>query len=131
MSLAVDTNVLTRALTDDGTEQSDRALACLLENEVLIPETVLLETEWVLRSRFNASRADVMDLFRGLLSLRGVHFPDRRRVANAVLAHAEGLDFADALHLFAAERCEAMITFDEDFIRRAKKIAQPIEVRRP
>ena len=49
---AIDTNVLVRALVRDDTTQSARAEALLSEHRIFIPVTVMLELEWVLRSRY-------------------------------------------------------------------------------
>jgi hypothetical protein len=49
----------------------------------------------------------------------------------AALDQAEaGMDFADALHLGASGDCEAMMTFDQNFIKTARaagllKVKQP------
>lgn len=131
MPLAVDTNILARALTDDGTEQARRSSACFRDNDILVIDTVLLETEWLLRSRLKVPRAEVHSLFSALLSWPNVTFADRTRIVNSVMAHSHGLDFADAMHLFAARECEAILTFDDDFIRRSRKIADAVAVRKP
>lgn len=39
-----------------------------------------------------------------------------------------GMDFADALHLAKAERCDAMVSFDRRFARTATKLSD-VEVR--
>ena len=49
---ALDTNVLVRALVQDDAAQGRRAQACLSAQPVYIPVTVILELEWVLRSRY-------------------------------------------------------------------------------
>lgn len=46
------------------------------------------------------------------------------------LARVEnGMDFADALHLGSAARCDALLTFDRRFIRAAK--GGPVKVVEP
>jgi hypothetical protein len=60
-----------------------------------------------------------------------VIFDNKPKITESVLAHRNGLDFAHAMHLFGARDCEAMMTFDEDFIRRSKKISGVIAVRKP
>lgn len=50
---AVDTNVLVRALVQDDPTQARRAQACLNAQRVYVPVTVILELEWVLRSRYD------------------------------------------------------------------------------
>jgi len=42
----------------------------------------------------------------------------------------EGMDFADAFHLASSANCEAMMSFDTDSIKIAKREAT-LEVRRP
>ena len=49
---AVDTNVLVRALVRDDAAQSAKAEEVLARDEVFVPVTVMLELEWVLRSRY-------------------------------------------------------------------------------
>ncbi|WP_163271682.1 type II toxin-antitoxin system VapC family toxin [Chelativorans alearense] len=129
--LAVDTNVLARALVEDGSDQTARALQCLRDNQVLVLETVLLETEWLLRSRLKLPRSAVNDLFSKLLTRPNVLFEDKAKVAEAVVAHREGFDFADALHLFNAQGCEALLSFDRDFARRAANVPGLLPVREP
>ncbi|BCH31986.1 hypothetical protein MesoLjLc_39160 [Mesorhizobium sp. L-8-10] len=131
MPLAVDTNVLARALVDDGSEQAAESRRCMIANEIYVPDSVLLETEWVLRSRLKLSREEINALFAGLLSVPSTTFENKRRMADVVVAHKEGLDFADALHLHSAKGCDAMLTYDEEFIRRSRKIAGATPVRKP
>jgi predicted nucleic acid-binding protein len=40
------------------------------------------------------------------------------------------MDFADALHLAAAEGCTAFVSFDQRFAKAAKRLGQ-MEVRHP
>lgn len=131
MQRAVDTNVLARALVEDDTEQGRRALSCVRDNEVFVPETVLLETEWLLRSHLGVRRAAVNAVLSKLLSLRNVTFDDSTKIADALSAHRQGMDFADALHLLSARDCGELVSFDRDFARRAAELALPIPVREP
>lgn len=50
--LAIETIVVVRYLTGDHPEQSPRPRALIDSHEVLVSTTVLLETEWVLRSAY-------------------------------------------------------------------------------
>ena len=131
MPLAADTNVLARNLVDDGSEQSRRARQCFAENEVYVSDTVLLETEWLLRSRFKFSHMQINDLFSALLSSEHALFENITRIATAVLGHRKGLDFADAMHLVASQGCDSMVTYDQEFIRSASLIPGSIPVREP
>lgn len=45
---------------------------------------------------------------------------DAAIVAGALDLFAQGMDFADALHLLKARHCERFVTFDRKFIKAAK-----------
>ncbi|GLQ37429.1 hypothetical protein GCM10007908_10490 [Rhizobium albus] len=131
MTLAVDTNVLVRAIVDDETPQSEQARLCLLQNVHYVADTVLLETEWLLRSVFQLGRDVINALLTGLLASSNARFADREIVARAILAHRLGLDFADAMHLFSARGCTDFITYDARLIRKAPTVSSDISVRKP
>jgi predicted nucleic-acid-binding protein len=131
MPLAVDTNVLARAIIDDGTSQSELARECLLLNVHHVPDTVLLETEWLLRSVFGLSRAVIVRLLADLLASDNARFADRENIARAILAYGDGLDFANAMHLFSAKGCTEFVTYDAALIKKAPTVSSDIVVRKP
>jgi predicted nucleic-acid-binding protein len=47
--IAVDTNVIVRLVANDDPAQSPRAARLFAREDVYVPKTVVLETEWVLR----------------------------------------------------------------------------------
>ncbi|MCP5410517.1 MAG: PIN domain-containing protein, partial [Chromatiaceae bacterium] len=51
--IGVDTNVLVRLLTRDDEAQFRKALKLFQQEEIFIPKTVFLETEWVLRYAYD------------------------------------------------------------------------------
>ena len=51
--LAIDTNVIVRIVTNDSPEQSPRARTLVESEDVFVCTSVLLETEWVLRSGYD------------------------------------------------------------------------------
>jgi predicted nucleic-acid-binding protein len=118
MPTAIDTNVLVRFLIDDGSEQVATARAIFDAGMVSIPVTVMLETEWVLRSAYGISRSVVCDGLTRLLNMETVTVADADAVERAVGAHRDGADFADALHVFTAHGCERFATFDTDLLRK-------------
>ena len=131
MLLAVDTNVLARAMIDDGSPQSTLARQCLLENPHFIADTVLLETEWLLRSIFRLKRDEINRLFSNLIASENATFRNRNVVAMAILSHRTGLDFADAMHVLSAEGCTEFVTFDAELIDKASIASSGIVVRQP
>jgi len=128
--LAIDTNLVVRYLTGDHPEQSAIARLVIDENSVFIATTVLLETEWVLRSVYGFSSPACVKALARFAGLPNVALEDPTRAARALAWSAEGLDFADALHLAAAAACEAFVSFDKRFIKAAEAIHNPI-VRAP
>ena len=125
----IDTNIVVRYLTGDDPVQAPRARAVVDAGPVFASTTVLLESEWVLRSVYGFSATTVARALRDFAGLPGVTVENPVLLAEA-LDHAEqGTDFADALHLGAAARCEAMLTFDRRFIEMAKD--GPVRVLEP
>ncbi len=122
--VAVDTNVLVRLLTGDDAAQYKASLKLFSTAPIFIPDTVLLETEWVLRAAYDLASADVCDAFRRLLGLANVNVADGARIAQAIAWHQHGLDFADAMHLAQSQGHESMKTFDGSFIRRARTLGE-------
>lgn len=120
--IALDTNVVVRLLVDDDPSQTRRARTLLQTRTALVPPTVLLETEWVLRGAYGIARADIARSLRALLGLPAVVFGSAQAVAQALAWFEAGLDFADALHLALSEEAEEFVTFDARFAKRARRI---------
>lgn len=133
--IALDTNILARFYVDDPTDpeaarQRPIARRVLAESpRLFVPLTVILELEWVLRAFYGFSAQDVAKVVNHLLGLPNVNVEEWPRVADALAWHAEGMDFADALHLQASGHCEQFLSFDDRrFARRAKKLGIKPEV---
>jgi predicted nucleic-acid-binding protein len=120
--LAVDTNVVVRYLTGDHPQQSAKARAVINGEDIFVSTTVMLETEWVLRSAYGFDAKRVCKALRDFGGLSTVVFEDSGLVAFALDRMDDGMDFADALHLGGAESCEAFLTFDQRFVRSAKSM---------
>lgn len=121
--IAIDTNVLVRLLTGDDPAQTQRAAALFKSNDILIPKTVLLETEWVLRYSYELTPDVVLSAFRKILGLAQVKVEDAPAVVAALASYEDGMDFADALHLASATKADSFATFDARLKKRAGKQA--------
>ncbi|NEQ42351.1 MAG: type II toxin-antitoxin system VapC family toxin [Leptolyngbya sp. SIOISBB] len=126
---AVDTDILARFYVDDPNDpeaQLQRPLArqVLAESSgVLVPLTVILELEWVLRAFYGFGSHDFVGVIHHLLGLSHVTVEHWERVADAVEWHLQGVDWADALHLAASHHCENLMSFDDKrFARRAQRL---------
>ena len=126
---AIDTNVLVRYLTGDEPEQAARARTAVDAGDVFVATTVLLESEWVLRSVYGFTGQEVAAALRAFSGLPGVSVENPTLLIDALDLAAKGMDFADALHLGAAAHCETLLTFDRRLIETAKntsvQVAEP------
>ncbi|GIL01005.1 MAG: hypothetical protein BroJett030_09040 [Alphaproteobacteria bacterium] len=121
MRRAIDTNVLARALADDGSKQVAVARSLVARTDVYVPLTVLLETEWVLRTSVGLDREMINRLFAALSGMDNVEIEHRDAAQASIILHAEGFDFADAIHMACARECATFLTFDRKLVRQAKK----------
>ncbi len=124
---AIDTNVLVRLLVDDDAAQAEQAERFIASEEtqgnpVLISLLVLLETEWVLRSRYELPKSRIIEALTALLDTQTFHLEDESAVARALhLWRQASAGFADCL---IAERhlslgAQATLSFDKQAARRA------------
>ena len=116
---AVDTNVLVRALVQDDAPQGRRAQVCLSAQPVYVPVTVILELEWVLRSRYGYSPKAIADTMEKLAILENAVVGEPAAVVAAARKMRQGWDFAAALHHALAAGCDDFATFDTNLARRA------------
>jgi predicted nucleic-acid-binding protein len=131
---AIDTNVLARFFIDDGKDaeaaKQHPAAAAALSERAFVSVTVLLEFEWVMRGFYALPRAEITRVMRALTSIEHVSIEDRSAVLAALDGFAQGLDFADALHLARSSRATVFLTFDRRLAKRAKSLSvtPPVEL---
>ena len=120
--IAVDTNVLVRFLTRDDEAQFKKTVKLFKEPKLFVSESVLLETEWVLRYAYEFSSGAIVQAFRKLLGLPQVSVGNAQKMRQIIDWHEQGLDFADAMHLAdcESEGCSELVTFDKRFVKQAK-----------
>jgi predicted nucleic-acid-binding protein len=116
----VDTNIIVRFLTGDDPGQSEKARAVLKRPDVFLPETVMLEAEWVLRNAYGFETSSIHDAFIKLCGLPNIILPNPHRMQTVLQWYTDGMDFADALHLAASQACGTFFSFDRKLIRKAE-----------
>ena len=116
---AIDTNVVVRFLTNDDKCQAQTARAAIGAGDIFVAATVLLETEWVLRSAYGFEPARIADSFQNLAGLPTITVEEPGRLARAIGWMRQGMDFADALHLAKADGCTVFLSFDQALARLA------------
>lgn len=127
--IALDTNILARFYVNDPADPGaarQRPIAHRLlttSPRIFVPLTVILELEWVLRAFYGFAAEDFVRVVKHLLGLPNVSVEEWSRIADALVWHTQGLDFADALHLLASSHCAQLLSFDDRrFARRAKRL---------
>jgi predicted nucleic-acid-binding protein len=112
-----------RILTNDDPNQARRALKILKSDDIFIPKTVLLETEWVLRHVYEIGRSDIIVGFQKLLGLPNVNVEDPESIHPAISWDENTFDFADALNMASSRRCVSFATFDSSLIKKAQQVS--------
>ena len=117
----LDTNILVRWIVDDDPRQVllvQRLFEEAHEQEspLFVASSVMLELEWVLRSRYEFDKATVLGAFNALLETQELEFQDEPALERALSFYRQSsADFADCMH---AGQCGSagrapMVTFDE------------------
>ena len=123
--IGLDTNVLVRFLVRDDEEQFARAERLIRRSAnagepVFISLLVLLETEWVLRSRYKLDKSEILGAFSELLSSMDLSFEDEPSIEEALFLWKDSpAQFADCL-IGARHRtlgCAATASFDSDAVK--------------
>lgn len=117
-------------MTRDDELQYQKSLEIIQNNNIFIPDTIVLETEWVLRFAYKSKRPDICSALRKLFGLPNVNLVNPNLVAQALQWHELGLDFADALHLAQSQSYAQFYTFDDKLMKRAKGLTS-CEVKKP
>ena len=123
---AIDADVMARYLTGDDPDPSAGARAAVDSGAVFASTTVLPEREWFLCSVCGLAPDEVAAALRAFAGPPGVAVEHPALFAEARDRAEAGMDFADALHLGPATRCNAMPTFDRRFIEQARGSTIPI-----
>jgi predicted nucleic-acid-binding protein len=118
--IGVDTNVLVRFLVRDDELQFQRALKLVRREvsagrQVFVSLLVLLETEWVLRSRYSLKKQEIVDIVSALLEAADVQFEDEPAIEEALFVWKDNaVGFADCLISARNRRlgCASTATFD-------------------
>ena len=89
---------------------------------IFISDTVILESEWVLRYAYKFSRDEICDAFVKLFGVGNVHLSNPSFIAQAIKWYRDGLDFFGALHLTQCQQYEKLYTLDKKFAVKAKNL---------
>lgn len=117
--IAVDTNIIVRFLTQDDKPQYRKCLQLFKDEDIFLPDTVILETVWVLSFVYNFKPSEISVALRGLFGLPNVALSSAQLIASVMEMYEEGVDFADAFHLAMSEGCSELKTFDKAFAKKA------------
>ena len=117
---SIDTNIIARYVMQDDPVQT-RVATAILSEACFVSDTVLLETAWLLSSRYRLDRADLAATLNDLLRLPLLEVSDAGLVGWAIDRFAAGADFADMMHVTAARHTGGFVSFE----RRLAALAGP------
>lgn len=118
--VGLDTNVLVRWLVRDDEAQYQRAGRLIRKETPFLSLLVLLETEWVLRSRYSYAKAELLGVFSALLEADDLRFEDEASLEQALYWWKESAaDFSDCLIAARNQRlgCRVTATFDRNALQ--------------
>ena len=119
MKIAVDTNVLVRAITGDDAEQSRVARRELAKADlVALALPALCELVWVLSQGYKASSGDIAEAIRLLLDSANVVVNRPAAEAGLAMLNAGG-DFADGVIAYEGSwlGAETFVSFDKKAVK--------------
>ncbi len=122
--IAVDTNIIIRFLTQDDVKQYKKSFSIFNNHNVFISDSVILETEWVLRYAYEFSAEEICNALTKLFGLTNIHLSNSVFISQAIEWHREGMDFSDALHLTQCQQFDKLYTFDKKFSSKAKGLTK-------
>ena len=119
--IGIDTNVLVRYIAQDDAAQSAQATelieqACSAQAPGFIGVVVLVELVWVSESCYGATRAEVVEILRRILSIRQLVVQEAELVWKALRLFESGkADFSDCVIERTADAtgCTETMTFDQ------------------
>lgn len=119
--IGIDTNVLVRYIAQDDAAQSRRATSfiekqCSAAEPGFVGAVALVEVVWVSESSYRATREEVADIVRRILSIKQLVVQDAETAWKALrLFESSKADFADCLVALGAIEagCKSVVTFDK------------------
>ena len=126
--ISVDTNIIVRFLTHDDDQQYKKAFSIFNSHEVFISDTVVLETEWVLRYAYDFSAKDICNALINLFGLKNIHLSNPAFMSQAIEWRMNGIDFSDAMHLTQCQQYEKLYTFDKKLSHKASGLSNCLVV---
>jgi len=104
-------------MTGDDAGQAHIARS-IIDEDFILTATVLIETAWVLQSRYGWDRATLSQGLRKVIDLpHAVSVPDH--AAWAIDRLEAGADFADMMHIATAAGASSFATFDRGVVKKA------------
>jgi predicted nucleic-acid-binding protein len=110
-------------ITQDDELQYQQSLRLFENKNIFIPDTVILETGWVLRFAYKFKPIEISQALQKVFGLPNVYLTDENLILQVIEWHEKGVDFADAFHLASSNHCLEFYTFDEKFIKKSQNLS--------
>jgi predicted nucleic-acid-binding protein len=110
-------------MTRDDEEQYQKRLKVFQNQNIFIADTVILETEWVLRFAYKLKPVEICQAFRKIFGLPNVYLINERLILQVIEWYENRLDFSDAFPLASSHHCLEFYTFNEKFIKKSQDLS--------
>ena len=110
--LGADTNIFVRLIMRDDDLQCRTIEELMATERLFVSLSVILETEWVLRSSYRQTRMEIAATLTELLAVESLVFEARGDVLWALDRYAAGADMGDMIHLIGNRDMRAFVTLD-------------------
>lgn len=129
-TIAIDTNVILtfRLKREPGFKKTEKLFKDCLDGKlkILLTNTTLLETEWVLRSVYKEPKAKIVKFFEELTRIDNLVTPDKSNVRVTLNLYKEnsGVGFTDCVILVETkqQRPDKFLTFDKQLQKLYKAL---------
>ena len=117
--LGADTNILVRLIVRDDDPQCRMIEELMVSERLFVSLSVILETEWVLRSSYRQSRIEIAAALTELTAVESLIFEARGDLLWALDRYAAGADMGDMIHLISNRDMPAFVTLDRKLSAQA------------
>ena len=129
--IGADTNIALRLILQDDETQLALIESVMVDQRLFFPLTALMETGWVLASRYQLDRNTIADALMAFLALDRVEVARAELVGWAIERFRAGADWADMIHLAASRKVGGFLTLDRKLVQQAgERPPVPIETLR-
>ncbi|WP_019518805.1 type II toxin-antitoxin system VapC family toxin [Faucicola boevrei] len=131
----LDTNILARFFIEDNNDKEAQKQPLIAKKLLIQPSyialTVIMEFFWIIKKVYQLPKEDIITILTTLHNLRTVTFESPEIVYLPIRLYAQGMDFADTIHLLKTQQCDNFYTFDKNLIKKSALLSPHLTAKEP